>query len=192
MTPQARGTVEMTVAMLILGTIGYFVLRSGQPVMDVVQTRPGASCAGSDYDLGIAMALGAACFWAVAAIITKKVTSTPPQLIAFIQVCVGIVMVAPFANLTELPRGGEAWGSLLTMGVVHTGLMYMLMYGAVLKLPTYLQGALSFVYPVAAIAVDRFALGHQLQATQLVGVVAILCAAAGINLGWAARSVRSR
>jgi hypothetical protein len=36
---KVRGTVEMTAAMMISGTIGWFVVISGQPVMDVVFWR---------------------------------------------------------------------------------------------------------------------------------------------------------
>ncbi|MFX6803985.1 EamA/RhaT family transporter, partial [Acinetobacter baumannii] len=39
MNDKTRGTVEMTTAMTISGTIGWFVVRSGQPVMDVVFWR---------------------------------------------------------------------------------------------------------------------------------------------------------
>jgi uncharacterized membrane protein len=56
-----------------------------------------------------------------------------------------------------------AWASLVTLGIVHTGLMYVLLYGAIQKLPTALTGALSFIYPIAAIFVDWFAFGHRLQ-----------------------------
>lgn len=285
MNPRARGTAEMTSAMLILGTIGYFVLRSGQLVIDVVfwrcvfgaatlvvacaalgllrghltwrvlgvavlggvaivtnwwllfsayprasiaiatavyntqpfilvvfgalffgerlslarlawlglafsgvvlivQARPGATYVGTDYAGGILRAFGAAFFWAVAAIITKKLKATPPHLIALVQVCVGIALLAPFADLAHLPTDGNSWLMLVIIGVVHTGLMYILMYGAVQKLPTHLQGALSFIYPVAAIGVDWLALGHQLQSTQWAGAAAILIAAAGMTLGW--------
>jgi drug/metabolite transporter (DMT)-like permease len=51
----------------------------------------------------------------------------------------------------------------VTLGIVHTGLMYVLLYGAIQKLPTALTGALSFIYPIAAIFVDWFAFGHRLQ-----------------------------
>ncbi|OQV64249.1 hypothetical protein AK51_35045 [Serratia nematodiphila DZ0503SBS1] len=47
---------------------------------------------------------------------------------------------------------------LATLGVLHTGLMYVLMYGALQKLPTNLIGSLSFIYPIAAMLVDRLAL----------------------------------
>lgn len=285
MNETVRGTVEMSAAMVILGTIGWFVVLSGQPIMDVVfwrcafgaltlliicaglgllrnrlslriigiaalggvaivvnwlllfsafsrasisiatavyntqpfmlvgfgalffaerltltkltwlaiafagmvlivQSAPDAGEIGTDYFTGIVMALGAAFFWAVAAIVTKKLKGTPPHLIALIQVCVGVVMLAPFANLAELPADAWSWTMLATLGIVHTGLMYILMYGAIQKLPTHLQGSLSFIYPVVAILVDVVAFGHRLHLSQVVGATAILIAAAGMNLGW--------
>lgn len=287
MDSTVRGTIEMTAAMTIIGTIGWFVVMSGQPVMDVVfwrcafgavallvtcaalgllrgrltlrivaiaalggaaivinwlllfsafsrasisiatavyntqpfmlvgfgalffgerltlakltwlgiafagmllivQTGPdaGSGIVGTDYVIGIGMALGAAFFWAVAAIVAKKLKGTPPHLIALIQVCVGVVMLAPFANLAHLPTDTWSWAMLVTLGVVHTGLVYILMYGAIQKLPTHLQGSLSFIYPVVAILVDVMAFGHRLHPAQLVGAAAILIAAAGMNLGW--------
>jgi drug/metabolite transporter (DMT)-like permease len=150
----------------------------------IVQAAPDAGDVGTDYFTGIVMALGAAFFWAVAAIVTKKLKGTPPHLIALIQVCVGVVMLAPFANLSQLPADAWSWAMLATLGIVHTGLMYILMYGAIQKLPTHLQGSLSFIYPVVAILVDVMAFGHRLHPAQLVGAPAILIAAAGMNLGW--------
>ncbi|MER8484841.1 DMT family transporter [Mesorhizobium sp. M1322] len=289
MDSTVRGTIEMTAAMAILGTIGWFVVMSGQPIMDVVFWRcafgaitlliicaalgllrgrlplrivaiaalggaaivinwlllfssfsrasisiatavyntqpfmlvgfgalffserltmtklawlgiafagmllivqgspdagPNTGNVGTDYFTGIAMALGAAFFWAVAAIVTKKLRGTPPHLIALIQVSVGVVMLAPFANFSHLPADAWSWSMLATLGVVHTGLMYILMYGAIQKLPTHLQGSLSFIYPVVAILVDVVAFGHRLHPAQIVGAAAILVAAAGMNLGW--------
>lgn len=154
-------------------------------VLLIVQANPGsADYLGSNYALGIVLALGAAFFWAVAALLTKKLTGTPPQLIALIQVCVGILMLVPFVSWSALPQGATAWGALFILGAVHTGLMYILMYGAVQKLPTYLQGAFSFIYPVVAIFVDYTAFGHKLQALQLLGAAAIILAAMGMTFGW--------
>ncbi|SDA78762.1 DMT family transporter [Mesorhizobium qingshengii] len=285
MNDTVRGTAEMSAAMAILGTIGWFVVLSGQPIMDVVfwrcafgaltlliicaglgllrnrlslrvigfaalggvaivvnwlllfsafsrasisiatavyntqpfmlvgfgalffaerltltkltwlaiafagmvlivQAAPDPGDVGTNYFAGIVMALGAAFFWAVAAIVTKKLKGTPPHLIALIQVCVGVVMLAPFANLAHLPADPWSWAMLATLGIVHTGLMYILMYGAIQKLPTYLQGSLSFIYPVVAILVDVTAFGHRLHLSQIAGAGAILIAAAGMNLGW--------
>lgn len=285
-TDKLRGTAEMTAAMVISGTIGWFVVVSGQPVMDVVfwrcvfgaatlglicaamgllkrerissrqlalaaiggiaivanwlllfaaysrasisvatavyntqpfmlvglgallfaerltasklgwlviafagmlaivQAKPGAGSIGTNYLAGILLALGAAFFYAVAAIITKKLKGVAPHLIALVQVLVGMAMLAPLANLADLPTGAGTWTILGIVGIVHTGLMYILLYGAIQKLPTHLTGALSFIYPVVAIIVDLVAFGQRLQALQIVGMCAILLAAAGTTLGW--------
>jgi drug/metabolite transporter (DMT)-like permease len=281
-----RGSLEMTVAMLISGTIGWFVLVSGQPVLDVVFWRcvfgAGAlllicgafgflrkdiltsrrfllavlsgvaivgnwvllfasysrasiaigtavynvqpfilvglaalflgekitaqklswlalafagmlaivsahgeqGAVGSDYLLGIVLALGAALLYAFAALLIKHLSGTPPHLVALIQVCTGVLLLAPWAHFDALPQQPSAWASLVTLGVLHTGVMYVLLYGAIQKLPTALTGALSFIYPIAAIAVDWLAFGHRLQALQWLGVAAILLAAAGMQQGW--------
>ena len=158
----------------------------------IVEAAPDAGDVGTNYFAGILMALAAAFFWAVAAIVTKKLKGTPPHLIALIQVCVGVVMLAPFANLSHLPADPWSWAMLATLGVVHTGLMYILMYGAIQKLPTHLQGSLSFIYPVVAILVDVIAFGHRLHLSQIVGAAAILMAAAGMNLGWSLWKSKAR
>lgn len=285
-----RGTLEMVAAMLISGTIGWLVMLSGQPVLDVVFwrcvfgaltllvvcaamgfLRPGlltrttlllavlsgvaivgnwlllfgsysrASIAigtavynvqpfmlvglgalflgekitaqklfwltvsfagmlaivsahggqgGGDYLVGIVMALGAAALYAIAALIIKRLKGVPPHLIALVQVSTGAVLLAPLADLSAFPHALHGWGALLTLGMVHTGLMYVLLYGAIQKLPTALTGALSFIYPIVAIFVDWFAFGHRLDALQWVGVAAILLAAAGMQQGWGLRRAR--
>ncbi len=139
---------------------------------------------GTDYLAGIALSLGAAFCYAVAAFITKRLKGVPPHLIALIQVGVGMLMAAPFANLTQLPTTPDTWLSLAAIGAVHTGLVYILLYGAIQKLPTHLIGALSFIYPVVAILADFVVFGHWLGLSQLVGAAAILVAAAGMTLGW--------
>lgn len=140
--------------------------------------------AGTDYLGGIALALGAAALYAVAALIIKRLSGVPPHLIALIQALTGVLLLAPWAHLSPLPQAATAWASLATLGIVHTGIMYVLLYGAIQKLPTALTGALSFIYPIAAIFVDWIAFGHRLTPLQWLGVLAILLAAAGMQRGW--------
>jgi drug/metabolite transporter (DMT)-like permease len=150
----------------------------------IVMATPNSGNIGSDYLTGIAMALGAAFFYAVAAIIAKKLKGIPPQLIILIQVSVGALILAPFAHWSNLPASAHAWAALGTLGAVHTGLAFILLYGAIQKLPTNLVGSLSFVYPLVAILVDLIAFGHRLQPAQIAGATAILLSAAGVLLGW--------
>lgn len=153
-------------------------------MLAIVSAHGEQGAGGGEYLLGIALALGAAMLYAFAALIIKRLTGTPPHLIALIQVCTGVLSLAPWANFSALPQQPGAWASLLTLGVVHTGVMYVLLYGAIQKLPTALTGALSFIYPIAAIFVDWFAFGHRLELLQWIGVVTILLAAAGMQQGW--------
>lgn len=153
-------------------------------MLAVVSAHGGEDGGANEYLLGIAMALGAALLYAIAALIIKRLQGVPPHLIALLQVCVGALLLAPLANLSSLPQGSGTWSILLTLGVVHTGIMYVLLYGAIQKLPTALTGALSFIYPVAAIAVDWVVFDHRLGALQWLGVAAILLAAAGMQQSW--------
>ncbi|MDG9855110.1 DMT family transporter [Pseudomonas nitroreducens] len=153
-------------------------------MLAIVSAHGEAGQVGSDYLGGVALALGAAALYAVAALIIKRLTGVPPHLIALIQAVTGVLLLAPWANLTSLPQASTAWASLATLGIVHTGIMYVLLYGAIQKLPTALTGALSFIYPIAAIFVDWFAFGHRLTPLQWLGVIAILLAAASMQRGW--------
>lgn len=150
----------------------------------VVKVEPAVLAVPGQYLLGIGYALAAAFCYAVSSIITKRLKGTPPQLIALIQVTLGIFLLAPFVSLHALPKSFMPWADLSTIGVVHTGLVYVLIYGAIQKLPTVMTAALSFIYPIVAIVCDRFAFGQTLAWVQLAGAVLILLAAAGVNFGW--------
>lgn len=154
-------------------------------MLAIVQGKPQAGF-GDDYLVGIALALAAAFCYALAAIVAKRLTGVSPHLIALIQLAVGIVMLAPLADFGSLPADAAGWAPLVTIGIVHSGLMYILLYGAIQKLPTSLTGALSFIYPVVAILVDFVAFGVRLGPLQIAGAGLILLAAAGSTLGWSA------
>lgn len=160
-------------------------------MLAIVSAHGAGQGTGVDYLLGIALALGAALLYAIAALIIKRLTGTPPHLIALIQVSTGVLLLAPWVELHGLPGERSALGSLLTLGIVHTGVMYVLLYSAIQRLPTALTGALSFVYPIAAILVDWVAFGHRLMPVQWLGVALILLAAAGMQQGWWFSSARA-
>lgn len=153
-------------------------------MLAIVSAHGAGQGGGGAYLLGIALALGAAFLYAIAALIIKRLSGTPPHLIALIQVATGALLLAPWVKLGGLPGEVPALASLVTLGMVHTGLMYVLLYSAIQRLPTALTGALSFIYPIAAILVDWVAFGHRLAPLQWLGVALILLAAAGMQQGW--------
>ena len=138
---------------------------------------------------GVLLALGAAFFYALTAIIARQLHPLPAQHIAFIQVLVGVVMLLPLVHAPEL-TASFPWRYLLILGIVHTGIMYQLLYSAIQKLPTPVTGSLSFIYPLVAMVVDYLVFHHALSAVQLLGGMLILFAAAGNNLGWGEKKPR--
>lgn len=168
---------------LTANALGWLLVAFGG-MLFIIIGQQGAITLGSDYLIGVVMALGAAFMYAVTAAIIKRLKGLPPHLIVLIQLLVGVILLAPFVRWSDFPLPGRTWGLLLIIGVIHTGLMSSLLYGAIQKIPTNLVGALSFIYPVVAIFVDWLVFGHRLSVMQMVGASAILLAAAGMNFGW--------
>lgn len=150
----------------------------------VVNIDAGGFSLAGGYLGGLGLALGAACLYAVASLVTKHLKDIPPHLIALIQVALGTVMLAPLADFSALPASGVQWGYLAILGVVHTCIMYILLYSAIQKLPTSRVAVLSFVYPAVAIMVDFAAYGRELSVSQWGGIALILLGSAGVNLKW--------
>jgi drug/metabolite transporter (DMT)-like permease len=153
----------------------------------VLLVLPGFAAAGGQPLLGSLLALGAALLYAVATLIAKRLPpGLPPALIASLQTGVGVLLLWPLLDSgAALQAGGAHWLDLAVLGLVHTCLMYVLMYAAYRRLPTHLIGALGFVYPVTAILVDWLAFGHRLDALQWLGLLLIV----GTNL-WLVRGAR--
>ncbi|HEN3245397.1 TPA: DMT family transporter [Yersinia enterocolitica] len=168
---------------LTANVLGWLLVAFGG-MLFIIIGQQGAITLGSDYLIGVVMALGAVFMYAITAAIIKRLKGLPPHLIVLIQLLVGAILLAPFVRWSDFPLPGSTWGLLLIIGVIHTGLMSSLLYGAIQKIPTSLVGALSFIYPVVAIFVDWLVFGHRLSVMQMVGASAILLAAAGMNFGW--------
>lgn len=134
------------------------------------------------YLYGVGFALAAAFFYAITAAITKALRDVPPCLMVFIQLGVGCVILLPFVSLPTASSANSVWGLLVVIGFVHTGLMSVLLYSAVQKIPTILVGGLAFIYPVVAILVDAWVLHRSLNGWQLTGTLIVLAAVAGINV----------
>ncbi|MDQ8033521.1 EamA family transporter [Bordetella genomosp. 1] len=141
--------------------------------------------------LGLGLGLGAALLYSFTALIVKQLRAIRPQVLALVQVTLGAVLLLPMVDFGALPAAPGPWGWLVALGLVHTTLMYILMYSAIQKLPTTSVAALSFIYPAVAILVDFAAFGQRLDAQQWLGVAAIFVAVAGVSLAPARRLVPS-
>jgi drug/metabolite transporter (DMT)-like permease len=162
----------------LLWMIGAFlgvVLASG---LVVAHGHPDASWA-----LGIALTLGAALLYAVATILAKGLGQQRAENTVLFQTVVGIVMLAPYADIGQ-HIAPASWGWLLGIGVLHTGIAYVLMNSAFPRLTTPVIGVITFIYPVVAIIVDWAIYGHPLGPAQAAGMALIALATLGVRLGW--------
>ncbi|MEU7015407.1 DMT family transporter [Streptomyces sp. NPDC046385] len=130
---------------------------------------------------GLGFALAAAVLYALSTVVTKRISGVRPHLIALVQVTVGIPLLLPFADLGEAAGLGAGWAWLVGLGLLHTGVMYVLMYAAYAKLPTARIAVLAFTYPAVAMLVDWLVYGHHIGVVQALGVPLIVLASLRVN-----------
>ncbi|EIF33639.1 putative permease, DMT superfamily [Burkholderia sp. Ch1-1] len=138
----------------------------------------------TSYLIGVGEALVGSVLYASVTLIAKGLGGLRPHLLTLTQCAVGVVCLPFIAPLTAAHISPMQWFWLVGMGVLHTGLSYVLIYGALPKLSTPVIAVLLFVYPLTAIVVDAVVYGRALSIPQLTGMVLIVVASLGVNLGW--------
>jgi drug/metabolite transporter (DMT)-like permease len=146
----------------------------------------------ASYLIGVGEALAGSVLYASVTLIAKSLGQLRPHLLTLAQCLVGVVCLPFIAPLTSHHIAPMQWFWLVGMGVLHTGLAYVLIYGALPKLTTPVIAVLLFVYPLTAIVVDAVVYGRALSAPQLAGMVLIVIASLGVNLSWPLLSVLRR
>ncbi|MEU4036226.1 DMT family transporter [Streptomyces collinus] len=147
---------------------------------------------GGAYLTGVGQALLAALLYGLSTLVTMgvpprveqrgRITGVRPHLIALVQVLVGIPLLLPFADFGAMRGTGAGWGWLAGLGLLHTGVMYVLMYAAYAKLPTSKIAVLAFVYPAVAMVMDWAVYGHHIGPVQALGVPLIVTASLKVTL----------
>ncbi len=129
---------------------------------------------------GILLALGAAALYAAVVLINKVMKRIPAQETTFCQLLVAAVVTLPFALFVRhdaIVLTAESLIPMLILGVVHTGVAYMLFFGAASKLPAQTTALLSYLDPVLAVVLSALILHQELDTYRIVGAVLILGAA---------------
>lgn len=123
---------------------------------------------------GVLLALAAAFLYAVATLATRELKAYPPAQIAGLQLIMGVAVLAPMVSFEAGKFSAQAWSILLVVGLVHTGLVYNLMYGAFQRLRAETIASLSFIYPAVALGTDLLLFDAMLGALQWLGMGLIL------------------
>lgn len=127
---------------------------------------------------GVLLGLCAALFYCAIVLLNRGVRDLPALETTLCQLAVSALVMLPYVLLTQ--RGAALDFSLrtvllvLVLGVVHTGLAYLLFFGAAAKLPAQTTAILSYIDPVTAIVLSAWLLRQPMSVPQVCGAVLIL------------------
>jgi drug/metabolite transporter (DMT)-like permease len=135
--------------------------------------------------LGVGFTLLGATLYAGVVLVGKGLKSVKPEIVAFIQCAVGVLTV-PIIDPSMLHTSIELrqWGWLSGLGVIHTALVYALIYHALPKLKSSTIAILTFIYQASAIFFDFVVNGRLVSPVQFLGLVIIFLSGVGITQGW--------
>lgn len=130
----------------------------------------------STYLWGIGLALLNSVGYAALTLIALRARGVSPLALSWWQCAVGAVVLAWWPLSQGWPPAGPAWAWLIGLGVIHTGLAYVVLYAGVARLAAGRVAVLQFVYPASAVAVEWAVYGRALSPSQMVGVCMMLLA----------------
>ena len=126
--------------------------------------------------LGLLVAIVSALFYASLIAFNKRIARTDGMQTAAIELDVAFVVVLLYVLLTAgLPRPRAAdlpW--IAVIGLVNTGLAYLLYFSGLQKLPGQSVALISYVDPVSALLFSALLLHETLTPLQLLGAVLII------------------
>lgn len=130
----------------------------------------------SAYFWGVALALLNSVGYAALTLIANRARGVTPLALSWWQCAVGAVVLAWWPWVHGWPPAGVAWAWLAGLGVIHTGLAYVVLYAGVARLSAGRVAVLQFVYPACAVGVEWAVYGRALTPSQLAGVLMMLVA----------------
>lgn len=128
--------------------------------------------------LGILFGLGAAVLYASVMLLNKKLGRVSSYDRTLVQLFVAGAAVLPYLLL----KGGlsfsemdvKGWAVLLVVGIVHTGLAYVLYFGSMKELKAQTTALFSYLDPVVAIVLSALLLQEPMDVWMVLGAVLIL------------------
>ena len=160
---------KMKVLSLVLSLLG-MVLVSG-----VVES--GFSLSGDNF-IGVALATGAALFYATVILSNKKIQGVDSNTLTIVELFSAGIAILPYAIFAETFAFADltplAIVLLLVLGIVHTGLAYSLYFGSLPKLSATTVAVLGYIDPIVAILLSALLLKEPMTPLTIVGAVLIL------------------
>ena len=127
---------------------------------------------------GILLGLAAAVLYASIIILNKKIDGISGIERTFFQLLVSAVVMFVYVLVTEdltvflLPV--KQILLLLVVGVLHTGVVYILFFTSISKLPAQTASMLSYIDPISAIILSGIFLNESMDIFQIIGMLLII------------------
>lgn len=134
--------------------------------------------------------LGAGLLYAIATLLAKYTDGIHPQVMTLMQCGLGALVLLPFAGM--LDWSDSRWGWIAALGIIHTGVLYWILYAAARRLPTTTLAALSFVNPAVAVLTDVLLTGDLPTLEQFIGIAVIVASTLAITLKQEEHNGRTR
>ena len=144
----------------------------------IIITGVGDLSKGANHLVGIAFGLGAAVLYATVILLNKYIKNVEGIHRTFLQFIAAIIVLVPYVlltdgiNLTSLSSPG--WTSLITVGLVHSGIAYSLYFSSLKELPGQKAAILSYIDPLVAVVASVLILGEPITISQIFGGILIL------------------
>ncbi len=131
---------------------------------------------------GVIFGVSGGFFYAMVVLINKYMKDISPVNTTIMQMALVSVIMLPYSAATGAFGGVSVTAAgiicLLILGILHTGVGYIIYFDAVNKLPTQTVGILSYIDPVEAVLLSAFFLMEPVNIYTVIGAVLILGAAA--------------
>ncbi|MDF2487085.1 MAG: transporter [Herbinix sp.] len=133
---------------------------------------------GRNHVIGISYGLAAAVLYASVVIMNKFLKGLSGLETTFVQISSASVVLFPYILLTEkieifnIDRRSATF--LIVLGLIHTGLAYLMYFTGMKKLKGQTVAVLSYTDPISAILMSSIFLGEELTLVQIFGGILIL------------------
>ncbi len=134
--------------------------------------------ADNQHVLGIFYSVLAAVFYAIVVILNKFIKKLTGVKVTIVQLLVSGIVLLPFTIMNSsrslLSLDLLSIGLLLFVGIVHTGIAYLLYFSSVKEVEGQSIAILSYMDPIFALLIAGLFLGEKMTMIQLLGGVLIL------------------
>ena len=131
---------------------------------------------------GVFLGLGAAVLYAGVVLLNKRIVGVPVYEKTVLQLLSASLVLLPYmaaaGTLHAYSLGIGQAAALVTVGIVHTGMAYVLYFGSVEYLPAQTAALFGYIDPVTAVFLSVILLHEPMSLLTLAGAVLILGSAA--------------